>query len=162
MNPWLWFLSLPTQWKTVVVSAIVSFAVFWLTHLRNSRPILIFIRRPDWNWRLKNIGRGPAFRVLFSQVANGEQIKTKMYPIAESEEVPLGDLKHGNTLIAHYTDWFGLRSYKTYCNDCENRARWQPWWPSLKGAQDETRLNRPTTPFVLAQRAEQSPPTNPT
>ena len=117
-----------------------------LGFLHITRPILVFIRRPDENWRLKNIGKGCAFQVVFKQEdGQGQSLSHIIYPIADGEEVPLGKLKHGETLNACYKDSSGLRRYKTVCRSWVNKVS-LIWWrfPSTRGTPDETRLDKQT------------------
>jgi hypothetical protein len=158
---WSWYGAASPQVQGAVIGAIASIVfgtlIAWVTHWRNTKPILIFIRRPDWNWRIKNIGRGPAFRVLFrDKQLSGKHEDTILYPIAEGEEVSLGTLKYGDILVAYYADWHGMRTYKTYCQDWRNRVWYLPYWPRLSKAKDETRLKRPEL-LPLEARLGQEP-----
>jgi hypothetical protein len=137
---------LPVQLQAVLISAFVSSLLAWLIHMKATRPILVFIRRPDTMWRIKNIGKGSAFNIYFRQLNSQlEHLDHILYPIADGEDVPLGNLKYGEVLEVYFSDWGGKRKYKTTCklwvNDTERL--WFGWAFSIpKDAPDETRLDR--------------------
>jgi hypothetical protein len=97
-------------------------------------------------WRIKNIGQGAAFNVCFRQ--NNVELGYRdhiLYPIADGEDVPLGELTYGDVLEVYFSDSSGRRKYKTTCrlwvNDTERL--WFGWgFCQCKNALDETRLDR--------------------
>jgi hypothetical protein len=96
--------------------------LFFRRYIHTTRPILVFVRRPDNYWRIYNIGRGPAFDVRFEDRGKREdQVKPlRIYPIAEKDKVELGPLDYGLELTAYYATRSGWRRYKTLCTVCEN------------------------------------------
>lgn len=150
-------MSNPSPWVGGILGGLLTGGVFgWITHLRNTRPILIFIRRPDDTWRLKNIGKGSAFDVIFKDDnGRGNSSSYIMYPLADGEDVPLGILQYGDTLTVHYKGWFRPWRYSTTCNKWNNKVSLALTRPSTDGLVDETRLNRPA-PSMPAVRVYKS------
>lgn len=129
--------------QTAIISGLVSFLVAWITHLRNTRPILIFMRRPDWQWRICNVGQGTAFDVQFEDRRSEKHDRYWLYPIGPGEDASLGALKHGETFTIYYRGQSRIwPRYRTVCTGWRNRVRPVLWIPEWNDCRDETRLNR--------------------
>jgi hypothetical protein len=128
-----------------ILGGLLTGGVFgYMAHLRNTRPILVFFRRPDSMWRLRNIGRGAAFDVVFTdQDGKGRSSSFILYPMSDGEEKPLGTLKYGEALSVHYQGWFRPWRYTTTCRMWRNKVSISFRRPSMEGLLDETRLNHP-------------------
>jgi hypothetical protein len=148
----LWFIyarftGLPAPVQGGIVSALISTSiavlVFLLGYVHTTRPILVFVRRPDNFWRVVNIGRGAAFDIRFEDRGDGDGKfkRVRIYPIAEKETVELGPLDFGGELTLCYATRSGFRRYKTTCKDWvhhfERLWRFPDWGKLLP---DETRL----------------------
>jgi hypothetical protein len=124
MHPYLWFESLPLPMQTTFISGLVSFLVAWITHLRNTRPILVFVRRPDWQWRVCNVGQGTAFDVLLedSRRKDLKHDRYRLYPIGPGEDASLGALKYGDKFTVYYRGPSSIwPCYRTVCTGWRNR-----------------------------------------
>jgi|HubBroStandDraft_6_1064221.scaffolds.fasta_scaffold203333_2 hypothetical protein len=153
------FTALPAPVQGGIVSALMStsiaFVIFVLGYIHTSRPILVFVGRPDGLWKIQNIGRGAAFDVRFEdRSADGKAKRLHIYPIAKKERIELSALDYGDTLTVYYGTRSGWRRYCTTCRNWEHKFvrlwfRKFPKWPDMT---DESRLRRPptTTEKVLA------------
>src|SRR5258707_11631101 len=109
------FTSLPAPVQGGIASALIStsiaFLVFLLGYIYSSRPILVFIRRPNDLWKIHNIGRGAAFDIRFEDCSlkSGEVKQFHLYPIAEKERIELGMLWYGDQLTVYYATRSGKR-----------------------------------------------------
>jgi hypothetical protein len=154
-NPLWWistkFTNLPAPVQGGIVSALISttiaFVIFLLGYIYSSRPILVFSRRPDWFWRIQNLGRGGAFDIrLEDKGPNGAANHFRIYPIAEKERIELGELTYGDELRVYYSTRSGKRKYCTRCKGWiqtfdKPGVRAFPDWNDMV---DEARLKRVT------------------
>jgi hypothetical protein len=126
---------------TVVISAVVSATVAWITHLRATVPTLVFMRRPDWNWKIRNVGRGTAYDIQFEdRKSDGKYKRYFLDPIGPGDEAPLGELSHGDQFTLYYSGASTWQNYKTSCRGCRNKVRKvKLWLPTWKDCEDETR-----------------------
>src|ERR1035438_1267573 len=102
----LWFISqhfteLPAPVQGGILSALIStsiaLVIFVLGYIHASRPILVFVRRPDGLWKIQNIGRGAAFDIRFEDKSrDGKTKRFRIYPIAEKERIELSSLDYGD------------------------------------------------------------------
>jgi len=145
----LWFISLkftglPGPVQAALITISISALVFVLGYIHATRPILVFIRRPDDRWRIANIGRGAAFDIRFEDRAfDGSKFKrNRLYPIADKEVISLGDLNYGDQLTVYYATRSGLRRYKTVCREWVHSFEklWFAKLPAWEEMADETRL----------------------
>lgn len=138
----------PSPWVGGVIGGVITGGLFgWITHMRNTRPVLVFLRRPDASWYVKNVGRFVALDVIFkAEAKDGNSESYLMYPISDGEERSLGILKYGDTLTAYFKGLHRPWSYKTTCNMWHNEFAFCWKFPSRDGLPDETRLNRPEPP----------------
>jgi hypothetical protein len=156
------FMALPAPVQGGIASALIStliaILVFVLGYVHTTRPILVFVRRPDNFWRIFNIGKGAAFDVRFEDREGDKFNRLRFYPIADKETVALGPLDHGGTLTLYYATRSGRRRYETTCEDWQHRIRKLgllekfPDWGTIP---DETRLARTPPEFdVLFQPSQ--------
>src|SRR6266436_7567812 len=118
----LWFIflkftALPGPVQGGIISALIStsisIVVFLLGYIHSSRPVLVFVRRPDSLWRLYNIGRGAAFDIRFEDKGADDKAKhIRIYPIAEKERIDLSPLDYGYELTVYYSTRSGRRRYQ--------------------------------------------------
>ncbi len=117
---------------SILVSAIV--AIFVMLSSRNfsrqqaelayNQKILanlIFIRRGERLWSLKNIGEGTAFEVAIFNYASGVLLnKVNLYPISPGEAIRLDYLKGAERLIATFRNMYGHDPAYTSCEADSN------------------------------------------
>ena len=151
---YLKFTGLPAPVQGGILSALISTSiailVFTLGYVHTTRPILVFVRRPDNFWRIFNIGKGAAFDIRFEDRLGDKYKRVRIYPIAEKETVELGPLDHGGKLTLYYATRSGKRRYETYCHNWDHhfrRLRWREKFPDWGNIPDETRLTRTPPEF---------------
>jgi len=124
------------------ISIIFGSVIAWITHLRSTRPILVFMRRPNWHWKIRNVGTGTAFNIQFEDKhKDGKYNRYLLYPIGPNDEAPLGDLSYGDEFTLYYSGRSSVwPHYRTVCKGWMNRIRQVLWRPRWKDCTDETRL----------------------
>jgi hypothetical protein len=146
------FTALPAPVQGGILSALIStsiaIVVFMLGYIHATRPILVFVRRPDNYWRIYNIGRGAAFDIRFEDRGDQDEDfkRVRIYPIADKEKVELGPLDYGRVLTLYYSTRSGWRCYKTTCKGWVHTFEnlWLRRVPDWGVIPDETRLTRDT------------------
>jgi hypothetical protein len=118
------------------VSSLLSI-LFFLKSQRNTRelardarrnsllPIIIFYRRAERVWIVKNIGNGTATNVVIRNYIDTEQARDEvtLYPITPGEEVRLDYLKGvAVRLVAKYVNVFGKDPHFTGCSGDKNEV----------------------------------------
>lgn len=126
------------SWLTYipVVSAVISVASvavsLWLTRslARETRgfkllPMLVFYRRAERIWTLKNVGEGTALEVFIRNFASNDilQDQVQLYPVAPGQEIRLDYLQGADKLVAGYVNMFGDDPHLTVCSSDVNQFK---------------------------------------
>jgi hypothetical protein len=132
-------------WISIVTSSLTGFVAYATTIIKRTKPVLVFVRRKDKIWQIRNIGSAPAFDVkLEAYNVKGECQKIVIYPIGDKgDPVFLPNLTHGDKLMVYYRSWNKFRHYVTTCEKWENNISFRPSTkPIWKDGEylDETRL----------------------
>jgi hypothetical protein len=84
-------------------------------------PNLIFIRRGERVWALKNIGDGTAFEVAVLNYVSGVLVNlVKLYPISPGEAIRLDYLEGAAKLVAKFQNMYGHDPAYTICEADSN------------------------------------------
>jgi hypothetical protein len=112
------------------VIATVSAAVsLWLTRslAREARgfkllPMIIFYRRAERVWTLKNVGEGTAASIVVRNYVSGDRVQdeVQLYPVVPGQEVRLDYLRGADKLIAGYVNILGQDPHLTICSKDTN------------------------------------------
>jgi hypothetical protein len=117
---------------SAAVAAFLSLISIWLNnHLaRGARgykllPIIVFYRRSELIWTLKNVGDGTALKVSVRNYKNATQVQdeVELYPVGPGEEIRLDYLKGADKLVANYVNIFGQDPHHTVCSKNTNEMR---------------------------------------
>jgi hypothetical protein len=119
-----------------VVSAVIATASaatsVWLTRslAREARgnkllPVIVFCRRAERVWTLKNVGEGTARSVLVRNYSVGTRVQdqVELYPVAPGQEIRLDYLRGADKLIAGYVNIFGQDPHLTICSRDANEFK---------------------------------------
>ena len=129
--------SVKPNWLTYipVVSAAISVASvavsLWLTRSLASEtrgfkllPMIVFYRRTERIWTLKNVGEGTALKVFVrNYVKNVVQDQVQLYPIAPGQEIRLEYLRGADKLVAGYVNMFDDDPHLTVCSSDVNEFK---------------------------------------
>jgi hypothetical protein len=136
----------PVSWVTYIpaisaaIAALSAFAsiVFFFMSQKNTRdlaseartwrlrPVIVFYRRGERVWIVKNIGEGTAVEVRVRNYVGDDQIRDEvtLYPVAPGEAIRLDYLKGPATkLVATYLNVFGQDPHHTVCSNDKNDIR---------------------------------------
>jgi hypothetical protein len=125
-----WFTYIP------VVSAVISVASvtvsLWLTRSLASEtrgfkllPMIVFYRRAERIWTLKNVGEGTALEVFIRNYISNDivQDQVQLYPVAPGQEIRLDYLRGADKLVAGYVNMFGDDPHLTVCSSDVNEFK---------------------------------------
>lgn len=126
------------SWLTYIpvvsaVISVVSVAVsLWLTRslARETRgfkllPMLVFYRRAERIWTLKNVGEGTALKVFVRNFISKDTAKdqVQLYPLAPGQEIRLDYLQGADKLVAGYINMFNDDPHLTVCSSDDNQFK---------------------------------------
>jgi hypothetical protein len=126
------------SWLTYIpvvsaVISVVSVAIsLWLTRslARETRgfkllPMIVFYRRAERVWTLKNVGEGTALEVFIRNYASENKVQDQvwLYPVAPGQEIRLDYLRGADKLVAGYVNIFGRDPHLTVCSKDVNEFK---------------------------------------
>jgi hypothetical protein len=151
------------SWLTYipVVSAVISVASvavsLWLTRslARETRgfkllPMIVFYRRAERIWTLKNVGEGTALEVFIRNYVTKDSVQdqVQLYPVAPGQEIRLDYLRGADKLVAGYVNIFGDDPHLTVCSSDVNefkRGKLEPLQKSANIGHESDATHWPTT-----------------
>jgi hypothetical protein len=130
-----WVSYIPAISAAIAALSAAGSIVFFIKSQKNSRdlareargqrllPILVFYRRQELVWILKNIGEGTAARVKIRNYISSDQVRDEvtLYPVAPGDTIRLDYIRGPATkLVATYLNIFGEDPHHTICSNDEN------------------------------------------
>ena len=115
----------PSPWIGGILGGLLTGGLFgWLSHVRNIRPVLVFLYKIPEGWQLQNVGLGPAIRLIVAHAANDKTwMLPTLYPsLSKDGSVSLSDVSPAAYLAVKYTDANG-HWYSTECGFSLNQPR---------------------------------------
>lgn len=128
-----------------LLAAFISYYTFKRTIKNEVRPVLVFTRRSATLWKIQNIGKGPAIRVVVGErLRDGKTTKwgtiANCYPIPSEAEISLTWIEDGFEFATVYTDVHG-ESFTTHFSAGRNIVYEKNLFPKWIINRDEWLLN---------------------
>jgi len=130
-----WLSFVPAVSAAIAAIAACLSIVFFFLSQRNTKalasearrnkllPLIVFYRRPELVWILKNVGEGTAIKVFVRNYSAKDQVRDEMelYPVVPGEAIRLDYLEGpAEKLIAMYVNVLGEDPHHTICSNNTN------------------------------------------